>query len=209
MNMNNMNQLEDNSYSGLFIGTVVDNNDLEFRQRIKVSIPGLFGTEVDSLPWIGPLVTSSFGMGPTYKTVSVPAIGSNVVIQFQNEDPHYGVYLGCLDTVSVGAVPELLVNYPNRRGWKDPWGNIFYVDSFTGEARFVHGSGSMSLLIDSSGAVTLTSPLTTIVGDLLLQGNYTSNGTMTNNGVNVGSTHVHLQNDGNSQGGGVTSDPPQ
>ena len=64
--------------------------------------------------------------------------------------------------------------------------------------------------LTSTGNVSITAPLTTVTGDLTVTGTLTTangtigptntslSGTMTNNSVNVGSTHVHTQdNDSN------------
>jgi len=57
--------------------------------------------------------------------------------------------------------------------------------------------------IAASGSLTIDSPTTTISGDLLVQG-ATALGSVTSNGVDVGSTHRHS----GVQSGGSNSGPP-
>ena len=144
MLMNNMNQLEDSSYSGKFVGTVVFNQDPLKKQRIKVSIPNLLEAPVDQLPWFAPVLASGFGNEATSNVMQVPIVGSKVVVEFQNEDIHYGLYVGYVDSKEIHDDPELLVNYPKRRGWRDPAGNKLIIDHTGGQetVEFRHKSGT-------------------------------------------------------------------
>jgi len=156
---NNSSQLEEPDYSGQFIALVVENNDPLHRQRIKVTIPELLTGDPRLLPWITPVVQSGFGMTASAGAMDVPVIGSLVVVEFQNGDLQYGISTGSLHTASHTPAAELLVNYPKRRGWKDPAGNLFYIDSTPGAVtvRFQHVSGTI-VSINNAGAVTIQSP---------------------------------------------------
>jgi phage baseplate assembly protein gpV len=212
MSLNNYNQMEDNSYEGIFLGVITNNTDPTLRQRIKVKIPRLMDGGETSV-WVAPRINSPFGITTTANTVEIPVVGSNVLVEFQNGDINYGLWSGCMDTGSSAVVPELLVNYPLRRGWKDPLGNIFFIDNTAGQnhVNFKHASGA-EFDIDNSGNITVTSPVlvtvnapnTTVNGDFQVNGNISSVGSVTNNGTNIGSTHVH---GGVFPGGSNTSTP--
>jgi uncharacterized protein involved in type VI secretion and phage assembly len=153
---NNLNAMDSSPYDGFFLATVVENNDPNKRQRIKVRISNLLEGEPDSLPWLAPLQDPGFGTGTAYGKVSVPRLGSVVVVIFQNSDPHYGLYLGTLHHSNFSLPSELQTNYPDRYGFKDIAGNFFFVDQTEGsvDVRFQHKSGT-SILIDDQGNVTV------------------------------------------------------
>jgi hypothetical protein len=140
-----------------FQGLVVFNNDPEKRQRIKVLIPNLLEGNPDDLPWIGPAVQSGFGMTNTAVSVAVPVIDSVVMVTFQDGDLNYGMYDSSLHTALSNQLNDLAANYPNRRGWVDPAGNVCYVDITPGQTTFHlrHISGT-NFTIANSGAVTVT-----------------------------------------------------
>ena len=152
----NLNSLDSSPYDGLFLAEVIDNNDPLQKQRIKVRIANLFDGEVDSLPWVAPLQDSKLGTGTTFGSVSVPRLGSIVVVSFQNSDPHYGMYVGTVHHSTFTPRSELLQNYPDRYGFSDMAGNFFYVDMTQGQVNveFKHVSGTR-ILVDNSGSVTI------------------------------------------------------
>lgn len=160
---NNMNQVEAPDYEGEFQGVVIDNMDPLFRQRIKVAIVGFMQGDSDSLPgftkdlpWIAPVLQSPFGQGDGFGVMAVPEIASQVTVIFQKGDPHYGLSIGYLHTVRHTPAPELLINYPNRRGFRDPADNLFYIDSTEGqEETFFSTSVGSSLKIDADGVWTI------------------------------------------------------
>ena len=161
---NNSNQVEAPDYSGYFIGTVVANNDPTFRQRIKVTIPELLTGAEPMLPWVAPVLQSEFGVTPSAGVMQVPAIGSVVRVEFQNGELYYGLASGYLHTANHSPASELLVNYPARHGWKDPAGNLFYVDHTSGQVdvHFRHVSGT-TIHIANDGNVSVTTPQSLIV----------------------------------------------
>jgi Type VI secretion system/phage-baseplate injector OB domain len=155
------NQAEDESTSlqgRRFQGLVVDNNDPLQKQRIKVSIPSLMEGELEELPWVGPGVQSSFGMTGTAATVGVPAMGAVVMVTFQDGDLNYGMYDGSLHTETTPIPGPLSTNYPDRRGWVDPAGNICWIDVTGGSVEFhlEHVSGT-SFHVDNDGNVLVQS----------------------------------------------------
>jgi hypothetical protein len=89
----------------LHIGKVVMNDDPEKLQRIKITIPGFMdGEDIGSLPWLGPIHPSGFGMSSEYGVVRVPMVGSLVVAKFQNGDIHHGLYIGYVPTSNLPRV---------------------------------------------------------------------------------------------------------
>lgn len=161
---NNSNQVEKPDYTGIFLATVVSNADPNHRQRIKVSIPELLTGAVEMLPWISPILDAPFGITGSAGVVNIPVVGSSVLVQFQNGDLHYGLAVGSLHTGAYTPNAALLVNYPNRRGWSDPAGNLFWVDNTPGsvETHYQHPSGA-TIHIANDGTVTATSPTKVIV----------------------------------------------
>lgn len=145
-----------NDYEGqFFIGTVVDNQDPEKAERLRIRIPNLLGTETpdDQLPWARPVKHRNQGPKTGVMSMAVPAIGSKMVVVLQNGDPYHPLYLGGL--VTKQDVPELLTtNYPNRYGLIDTKNNQFYVDTQTGDVEFKHHSGT-KIHIDPDGAVDI------------------------------------------------------
>jgi phage baseplate assembly protein gpV len=190
---NNSRQLATSSYDGLFLATVVDNNDKKKQQRVRIRIPNVIDAEkAEDLPWILPRVASSFGVTDSAVTVSVPAIGSKLLVSFQGGDVHFPVFEGYVH-LETTAVPEpLATNYPDRRGFVDPSGNIFYVDNKEGSETvyFKHKSGTeLTILADgtvqvkavkdinmeapniklkATTKITLDTPNTEVTGDTLL-----------------------------------------
>lgn len=156
---NNYNQQEDGvDYEGvIFDGTVVDNADPEKNERIRVTIPGLFEGDTESLPWCIPEKNSPFGMGPGYGVFGVPKIGSTVTVELQNGDANYPMYRGGL--LKEGSVPTEFDGNPDIWGFKDPAGNKLVINLAEGTAEFRHKSGT-GFIIEDNGNVN-----TTIVGD--------------------------------------------
>lgn len=162
-----MNALTTNNTK--FVGVVVDNNDPTKMQRVRVAIPGkLEGADVEALPWIAAKHTSSFGVGDNYGVLRIPRIGSRVYVQFDGDDLSHGSYDCDVVRESLTFPPELLDNYPNRYGFVNPLGDVFYVDLTSGDAFFRRASGT-GFVIDSEGSVSLV-----VAKDLtqVVKGNY-------------------------------------
>jgi len=89
------------------------------------------------------------------------------------------------------------------------------IQSYDNSVSITVGPGKITLKaatveIDAATAVNITTPTTTVNGNLAQGGggsatsslnNLASTGTLTNNGVNVGSTHVHTDPQGGNTGG--------
>lgn len=174
---NNLNQIDSADYFGYFVGTVKANNDPQQRQRVKVSIPKLFEGSVDDLPWVAPLVSSPFGMTSNSGVMQVPALGSLVVVEFQKGDVYNGLYSHSIHSLSHTPDPALLLNYPNRRGWRDPQGNLWWVDTTTGSVEihlkhksgtYVHINNAGDVEVNSVTKVTVNAPTAEVNADDVL-----------------------------------------
>lgn len=92
---------------GIKRGIVVFNQDPEFRNRVKVRVPGLHDNDVDpeDLPWAGVMYV---GMGQGQGKLEAPKKGISVVIQFIEGDPDHPMVLGewptTLDVVNTSKV---------------------------------------------------------------------------------------------------------
>lgn len=143
------------SHTGYYLATVVFNQDPLFLQRIKVSIPYLLGDNPADLPWISPMHPPGVGIHTSGSMrVEVPPVGSQVVVQFQEGNLMYGLSVGSIPSSVTEMPPSLKTNYPNRRGYKDAAGNIFYYDSTSKVVSFTHSSGT-TVQIGGDGSVLI------------------------------------------------------
>lgn len=197
--------------SGKFYhGTVTVNEDPLRKDRIKVSVPGLYDPSLGEVPWVGPLKFSPFGMGASWGVYGTPAIGSDVLILLQDGDAHYPMYTHSQFSASPGT------SFPSGHSWgfQDFFGNLFQVmedttiklTSKAGVTVTIDTEGTLKietkkdLTIVCAGDVTAsitgnlssTAASNTINGPTTINGDTAITGTLTNNGVNVGSTHVHF-----------------
>jgi hypothetical protein len=159
---NNMRQ--SNVAKAWHVGLVVDNDDTLRLQRIKVTIPNVFPekTPLTELPWVGPILKSSFGATATASTVSVPVIGARVVIEFQGDDTNHGLYHGYITHPDHLTMMDalLLADYPHAYGFFDPLGNVLSINLKTGNVTFKHNkknrSGHTTINIDQEGNINIT-----------------------------------------------------
>lgn len=156
----------------LIKGYVVDNNDPEKRQRVRVVIPGtLEAQSVEDLPWLAPINHVPGGCGDNYGSVSVPRLGSRVRVIVQDEDYANAVYDGDFASANFIMPGELAENYPNRLGWITPFNDLIYLDVVSGEFLVRRASGS-GFVMDKDGNVSViaTGNWTQVVkGDYTLQ----------------------------------------
>lgn len=139
--------------SQLLVGVVVDNNDPDQRQKVRVVVPGILEADaVDNLPWLLPRQVSMFGVGDNYGSIRIPRVGSRVYVSFQDGDVHFGQYLADVVSQATTLPAELMTNYPNRVGWASPSGDTMYLDLTTKEFQYQHVSGT-SFKIDGDGNV--------------------------------------------------------
>lgn len=142
-----------------FMAKVVENNDPDRKQRIKVRIPQLLDSDIaiEDLPWLLPVSQAPFvGSSGTYGSVAVPPIDSVVIVIFQDNNIQYGLYLGTTQ-LQATALDVLLTNYPKRRGFVDPAGNHAFVDITEGDTKMElkHNSGTI-ITVNDDGSIVIT-----------------------------------------------------
>ena len=207
-----MNEYKDRSFQG----KVVDNKDPDYTCKVKVTIPGILEGDIANLPWCVP-ETGSSGVNSSNGFIVIPAIGTNVSVVFQDGDPQFPKYTGS-SIVSNQLPSAFKTNYPDRYGFIDETGNLFYVDKKAGTTYYTNGAGTTLTIKGATvrvqtGKTTLDSDVEitktlTVVGNTTMSANLGVAGTMNNAGVDVGNTHTHIQNDGNDNGGGVATNTP-
>lgn len=211
----NLDLAKDYTADQQFLGTVIANVDPLGLDRVQVSVPGLYDQDEGALVWAGPKKLSSFGIGATFGVYGSPAVGAHVIVTLQNGDPHYPQYESILRQSNA--------EYPSGTSWGfvDPVGNKFKVDLeaktvtlTTNDGVVFSTDGSGNLVVNVPGTTTVTSGGTiTMTSDadinlsavnFIVDADTAITGTLTNNGVNVGSTHTHS----GVRSGGDTSGPP-
>ena len=135
----------------IFMGIVVDNEDPEFLQRVRIRVPVVYdGVKDETLPWALPMYSSIQGNTKTVGAYSVPVIDSLLYVKFQDGDTHFPVY-GQIAVTPETVKDESRINYPHRYGMSDNKGNKLYVDTKEGDMRIDHHSGtSIHILPDGS-----------------------------------------------------------
>lgn len=151
------------------VGVVVDNNDPEKLQRVRVFISGLLDSEdYSKLPWVLPDFQSPYGMGDNYGIVNIPRIGSRVGVWFQEGNVDFGFWTNASVSGQMTLPDEFTTNYPNRVGFFTPAGDIAYIDFTTLELLYRRASGT-AIQIDQEGNVVIN-----VAGDLtqIVKGDY-------------------------------------
>ena len=138
-------------FSGIFIGTVVDNNDPKKLGRLKINVPTVYGNiKTDDLPWASP----SFPYGYHDRGFFfVPEIGALVTVMFLNNSPYTAVWMGVIHREDDNIVPqEIKENYPNRKEIKTKVGYILFDDE-TNYIQIKHKNGSEIVFSDNGDIV--------------------------------------------------------
>jgi hypothetical protein len=137
-------------------GFVIDNNDPEKRQRVRVRIPVLHrDIPDDKLPWSHINSSSMANAGSGVGSVNVADKYSKVNVVFHEDDPHNPRYGSSPTTDDVHKDNELLQSdYPNSYGHVDSHGNKWTTNKATGDVSFVHKSGA-TIVVDGGGNVTI------------------------------------------------------
>lgn len=179
--------------AGKWRGYVVDRNDPEKRQRVKIRIPQLHRGIPDSqLPWSMPTNGGQANAGGGVGTVAIPAKGALVEGFFEEDDPHNFRFTGSPPVDSVNKDNELLgEDYPYTEGSIDESGNRTSVNRLRNEILIHHTSGA-SIFIDGAGNISLNA-----------KGKLTLNGAQ---GVDVtggGTINMHSGEKVDSKGGPI------
>lgn len=141
---------------GTWRGYVVDNQDPEKRQRVKVRIPQLHRDISDEdLPWSMPSNTGQAHSGSGVGAVDVANEGALVEVWFEEDDPHNPRYGGSPPVDNMHEDNEILgEDYPHTNGQVDSAGNKWTVNKLRNEVLFQHKSGS-SAFYDGAGNIVM------------------------------------------------------
>jgi hypothetical protein len=136
-----------------YVGIVVDNNDPEKAQRVKVRVAEMNrGVEDAALAWAMPQAVMMVGNTGGVGSMFVPVIGSKVYVRYLDSSTYYPIYCGYV-TSSDAQVAELMEGYPNSYGWIDGMGNkVFF--SASGTIDITHATGA-KFLFSAAGDVTV------------------------------------------------------
>lgn len=148
-----------NDYDGrFFLGVVIDNKDPEKRERLRIRVPHLYGTEIpdDQVPWAVAIRHRHRGATGNNHSLMVPIIGSKMMLLLQDGDPYHPMYLGGFLTVD-DLSSVLTENYPDRYGFVDDRNNHLYVDNKTGDVEFKHFSG-LTIHVTPTGTLDIDGP---------------------------------------------------
>ena len=187
--LDSIQNIDPHDYEGVvFLAKVVDNNDPLKKERIKVTIPNLFEGAAANLPWCAPKYGRLIASNGQAASFGVPSVGSEVFVEFQQGSPLFPLYVG-MPVSSDSRPAEALVNYPNRYGMKDPAGNVWYIDTTSGqrEVKFTHASGNFTFTVANNGACTFD-----VGSGMTINGNVTHNGNLTHLG-DTSETGTHTQ----------------
>jgi len=134
-----------------YLGKVTNNVDPLGLDRIQANVPDLYDPTLGPVPWIGPKKDALFGIGATWGIYGSPAIGSDVLISLQDDDPHYPEY----ESVQLNSSAS---NFPSGTSWgfKDPYGNTLKITSDK-NISFVAASGC-TITISPVGSITINTP---------------------------------------------------
>lgn len=144
-------------------GTVVDNNDPLQLRRVRVQAPSIYGdAATEDLPWamVDKISGNGIGNSPDDGTFGVMTIGTAVWIEFQADDygndDHDLPLVTAFDITQAVQKAEELVDYPNRYGFKDKVGNLFYVDRQTKEVQINLFTNKVTIHVDQNGNIDFT-----------------------------------------------------
>lgn len=141
---------KNNALSKTYRGTVVATDELEDIKigRIKVTIDSVLTGDTSALPWI-------YQKTPNGNGFSVPAIGSEVTIEFPYEDIYSGFYTGSFQSENThdGFFDE---DYPASWGVNDGEGTSLKINKAKRFLEFIHASGAQ-FSIEKDSTITLQS----------------------------------------------------
>ncbi|WYW02712.1 baseplate hub subunit and tail lysozyme [Pseudomonas phage vB_PpuM-Peetri] len=123
-------------------GIVVSNQDPRGISRVKCRIPPFIDGDVDSLPWCYAQVPADQGGGGGTSSFGVPIVGSELIIEFPSQDPHFPIYTGFWKSAGTQQTDVSGTNYPTTYGQIDASGNQWITDLTSGEVTFIHHTGS-------------------------------------------------------------------
>lgn len=138
------------------VGVVVDNNDPEKLNRVKVSIDMWDHLTTEQLDWVRPKRDCFLGGSPDSTSHYIPEVGTEVRVTFPNGDERDPQYEGV--EINEGNKCSLFDEYyPNTYGEKDSAGNFNITNKQTKITvkRFASGS---SIQADPDGSISIYTP---------------------------------------------------
>lgn len=171
--MQNLKEMTNLSLLGrILIGKVVINIDPMNAERVKVRIPELYNGVADNdLPWAIPIRHRVQGTSNSSNDTDIPAIGTDVFIQFDGGNKYSPFYLGS------ARPPKLAALNPNQYGFTDLAGNNFVIDTNAKTTTFTDVSGSVIKIAPSGITVTTTNATVTTTNSIINSTNTTLNST--------------------------------
>lgn len=142
---------------GDLIAYVIDNNDPEKRQRVRMRCPQLHrGVPDNLLPWaLSDRSDNYSNAGQGVGSVNVPPIGSKCYYRIDENDPHNPRFGGSPASDDVNKDHEMLKEkYPHTRGNVDSANNRRASNNEKETVDFAHSSGT-NQHIDAKGGVKL------------------------------------------------------
>lgn len=133
-------------------GTVVDNNDPRKIAQIRVRVAGIMDSMDDSeLPWARPRFRHSEGLKGgegvnIFGHMAVPQRGAKVNLYFPTGQPYEATYDTDVRMGENDTLPEFLINYPHRVGFRMSHGLQLIIDRSTSEM-FLINPGDMNLTV--------------------------------------------------------------
>lgn len=153
-NLNDQLELFGVGAAQLYEGEVVSIEDPLNLGRVQVSVPGLYDPDLGDLPWVGISRQSPFGVGSNFGTYG-QTVGANAILELQGGDPQYPIIVGFRQKVANPNFAD-----PTSWGFKDPNGNILYVQGklfqFTSVSNVVIKIEDTKLSISVPSDITIT-----------------------------------------------------
>lgn len=180
---------------GMYYEAIVVNNDdinsPDKRRlgRIQARVDEVFGPDIpdEHLPWAIPeLFMQLDGASSTSGFVSIPKIGTKVLVRFQCGSALHPVYSGYLIDETT-RMEELLHNYPNRAVARFQNGCLLVIDTQTDEV-FFRNPGDLNIFIEgNANLVVKGNVVEKILGNktTMVQGNLTE--------IVKGSRNLHVE----------------
>lgn len=179
--------IPENSKIESYPGVVVNNNDPLKAQRLQCRVSVLHQGIGDSdLPWCRPIREKGSSTGAV--TVGVPAIGSIVSLEF-NENDNANIYWKGVFLFNNSLPEDFAASFPSCYGFVDANNNLFIVDTDNNSATFTLSNGT-SISLNSSAMNVISNTVLNIRGtndiNLSAAGSVNIKGTTVN--INAGST---------------------
>jgi len=130
-------------YYGKFRGIVTDNNDPDHQGRIRAKVPELFNDEATG--WAMACVPFA---PPDHGFLALPAVDSNVWIEFERSDPSRPIWAGCWWPQD--KAPS--ISSPSVKIYETAAGNRIKLDDTSGsESVSIQDKNGATITLDQQG----------------------------------------------------------